>query len=278
MSNIVLGTCSWNYSSWVGLVYKEKRLSPADYLKEYAKKFGTAEIDSWFYRIPSRQQVLSYARNAPDDFSFTCKITRDITMPFLRGETDIKNPKFLDPEFFKAFCDAISFLIDRIELIIFEFEYLNKAKMMSVFEFIDRFGDFKNKIGNELPVGIETRNSNYLTREYFEFLYSSRISHVFCEKQYMPHVFDVYSEYKDLISGKSVIRLLGEDRAEIERKSGKKWDRIVKEVPTKDKIVSMSLDMKNRVIINVNNHYEGSAPLTIDCLKKMFKDRGVTVS
>ena len=45
-----IGTCSWNYDSWIGLVYDRKAPYSAAYLNEYARKYPTVEVDSWFYR------------------------------------------------------------------------------------------------------------------------------------------------------------------------------------------------------------------------------------
>jgi uncharacterized protein YecE (DUF72 family) len=53
-----IGTSSWNYDSWEGLVYS--RGSDRSYLEQYAEVFDTAEIDRWFcvrYRR-DRQVVL----------------------------------------------------------------------------------------------------------------------------------------------------------------------------------------------------------------------------
>lgn len=39
-----------------------------------------------------------------------------------------------------------------------------------------------------------------------------RLMHVYSEKQYMPHVYDVYAQHAYLAEGGSVVRLLGGDR------------------------------------------------------------------
>jgi len=44
--SLKIGTCSWNYPSWVGPVYSAQSLNAAGYLPEYSKRFGTAEVDS----------------------------------------------------------------------------------------------------------------------------------------------------------------------------------------------------------------------------------------
>ncbi len=46
MSQLRIGTCSWKYDSWRGLVYSNE--PKINYLKEYSKHFNTVEIDQWF--------------------------------------------------------------------------------------------------------------------------------------------------------------------------------------------------------------------------------------
>ena len=47
MSNRVkIGTCSWKYPSWKGILYSER--VGKNYLSEYARHYDTVEIDQWF--------------------------------------------------------------------------------------------------------------------------------------------------------------------------------------------------------------------------------------
>ncbi len=47
-----LGTCSWKYDSWKGLVYeKGKTYRPDDYLPDYAKRLDSVEVDQWFWSL-----------------------------------------------------------------------------------------------------------------------------------------------------------------------------------------------------------------------------------
>lgn len=62
-----------------------------------------------------------------------------------------------------------------------------------------------------------------------------------------------------------MIRLLGGDRAEIEKATNEQWNQIVDEKKDKDRIADMTQEIafdKGKVIINLKNHHEGSAPLT----------------
>ena len=73
---ILLGTSGWSYREWEGIFYQkgEKRK-----LRSYASVFKTAEIDSTFYRIPTKGTVMGWLRYTPSDFVFTAKIPKVVT-------------------------------------------------------------------------------------------------------------------------------------------------------------------------------------------------------
>jgi uncharacterized protein YecE (DUF72 family) len=276
MSSVKIGTCSWNYESWVGLVYSRPTSTAAGYLPEYSKRFRTAEVDSWFYRLPQRQDVSDYLGAVDEGFSFTVKVTEDISLTHTRNRGSkelIPNASFLSPDLFTEYLRRIEPMMPQIDAVMLEFEYLNKEKMKSVEDFMKAIDSFMPSVPPAVPIAIETRNKNYLVAEYFQFLNAKGIIHVFSEKLYMPHVYEVYEKFGDSIEGTSVIRLLGGDRAEIENATGKQWNKIVDEKPDKARIAAMSKDLRYRggkVIININNHYEGSAPITATFFETLF--------
>jgi uncharacterized protein YecE (DUF72 family) len=269
-----IGTCSWNYPSWVGLVYSAPSPNAAGYLPEYSKRFRTAEIDSWFYRLPERHDVLDYLGSVDEGFSFTVKVTEDISLTHKRNrglKELIPNPSFLSPELFAKYIERIEPMMPQVDAVMLEFEYLNKDKMKDVGAFMKAIDTFMPTVPSGVPLAIETRNKNYLTKEYFQFLKEKKLIHVFSEKQYLLHIYEIYDEFGEYIEGTSVIRLLGGDRAEIEKKTEEQWNRIVDEKPDKDRIVEMSKTISykgGKIIININNHYEGSAPITAAFFEK----------
>lgn len=270
--DLKIGTCSWNYDSWVGLVYTKPARTAAAYLEEYSRVFRTAEIDSWFYAIPRRSQVESYRAAVPEDFRFTCKVTRSITRPVIDGKP---NETFLSHDVMEEFLDSIEPLIPRLYAVMFEFEYLNKQKMPSLEAFIDRFGSFATMLPGGIPYAVETRNGNYLKTGYFEFLSEAGLMHVFSDKQYMPPIYEVFDRFSGTFEAGTVIRLLGGDRKKIEDETGEDWSRIVSPRDDLDMVVDMIRKLKEitSVTVNVNNHYEGSAPLTIDRLSRLYEAR-----
>jgi uncharacterized protein YecE (DUF72 family) len=259
-----IGTCSWNYDSWVGLVYSKKLQHAHEYLFEYSKKYNTVEIDSWFYKVPDIEEINNYFSIVPDSFTFSCKAPQSLTQVFHFG-TQEYNTNFLSPSLFTDFYNRIEPYKKQIDCIILEFEYMNKQKMASYSTFCEKLHLFFEKIPHDIPIAIECRNSNYMKKEYFDFLSESKVSHVFSEKLYMPPITELMYNFNNFLTEKIIIRLLGGDRKEIESKTKEKWNSIVdkKDLLPIVKRVKTFIDLKHPVTLNINNHYEGSAPLTI---------------
>lgn len=282
LSNIEFGTCSWNYDSWIGLVYSKKAPYSAAYLKEYSMKYNTVEVDSWFYKIPTTEDAFEYKSLVPESFSFACKLPEMISLTHERNRDKAKplvpNETFLSPDLYTQYLTAISELKSRVFMLELEFEYLNRDKMASLSEFMKSIDGFTNAlekqgIRNDLPLGIESRNSNYLKREYFQFLKDHAISHVFSEKQYLQHIYELFDQFGDLFGERIPIRLLGGDRKEIETLTNGNWNEIVDPKPELPEIAAMLKTMGKEsklVKVYVNNHFEGSAPKTIERIQALF--------
>ena len=71
-----IGTCSWKYDSWKGLIYPD--FGEFNFLEEYSKHYYTVEIDQWFWSLnkdkaylPKPNTVEEYNEVTPKDFKFT---------------------------------------------------------------------------------------------------------------------------------------------------------------------------------------------------------------
>ncbi len=286
MSKLYIGTCSWKYDSWRGIIYSDKK--EINYLNEYSKLYNTVEVDQWFWSLfpgkklvlPNSKAALEYVRSVPKDFTFTIKVPNSLTLThyYSKGNSGemIKNPYFLSIELFEQFIESISVIIDQTACLMFQFEYLNKSKMSSLSEFQGIFREFIESVRFDIPkIGIEIRNPNYLTESYFKFLNSLDLAHVFLEGYYMPSVVTSYQRFNAFIKNFTVIRLHGSDRGGIEKISEGNWNKIYL---NKDKdlkpIAEMITELQSKnvdIYLNVNNHYEGSAPLTIKKIKNLLQ-------
>ncbi len=286
MSTIRFGTCSWKYESWKGIIYPESE--EFNYLKEYSNHYNTVEIDQWFWSLyapskvvlPQTETVIEYKNSVPKDFLFTIKVPNSITLTHFyrknKSEELIKNPYFLSLDIYSKFLDSIEPLKENVGCLIFQFEYLNKGKIASQKMFEDLIYDFISKISNSgFPIGIEIRNPNYLNKNYFKFLEKLKIIPIMIEGYYMPSVVETCSKFLMDFKGGIVFRLHGPDRSGIEKMSNKNWNQIyidrIEELEKLSNLFNNLLTREVDLFVNVNNHFEGSAPLTIKKLKNLMK-------
>jgi uncharacterized protein YecE (DUF72 family) len=278
-----IGTSSWKYDSWEGLVYEPD--SRSGYLEQYARRYDTVEIDQWFWRLPEPATAAEYARSVPETFRFTIKVPNLITLthPYVKRKGDplVPNPTFLSTELYAEFLESIRPLFGRIGALIFQFEYLNRQKMPSEAKFLEHLEAFFDKLPPGGPPGVlEPRNPRWLDAAYFAFLRRRGLGHCFLQGYYMPPIAALYAQQGAQLAGPApvVVRLHGPDRAGMEKASGGRWDRIVQ---ARDEELEGVVDMIAKLLangfevyLNVNNHYEGSAPLTIEKLRRRLRDRG----
>jgi len=276
-NNLFIGTCSWKYEDWIGIVYTTDN---KNYLEEYSKKYNSVEIDQWFWSLfqnhivlPKNETVKEYANSVGDQFKFTVKVPNSITLTHYY-KTNIENKNFLNPELMIKFIENISLLRDKIGTLMMQFEYLSKSKMESLDKFIDLLQIFFNKLPKNINYAVEIRNPNYINKKYFEFLNSAKIGNVFIQGYYMPPIWEIFDRFKDLLNNHIVIRLLGDDRNGIEKITNGKWNSIVvnrdNEILRVKEIIK-SLKIKQvPIFLNINNHYEGCAPKTIEKIVKLL--------
>ena len=271
-----IGTCSWKFPSWRGIVYSD---SPENYLGEYAQKFACVEIDQWFWSLfgtdkvvlPQPKVVAEYAASVPEGFRFGVKLPNALTLTHLhqtvKTEPLVPNPHFLSVELLHSFLDRLTPLREKLGPMMLQFGYLNKQMIASESQFLERFEAFVR----QLPAGytwcVETRNPNYLNGQYFTFLLEHGLAHVFEQGYYMPPVSGVYEKYADQLGETVVLRLHGADRQEIEKKTGKDWSTISEpHDPELNDLAVVLKDLQKRKKMTwafVNNHFEGCAPKTI---------------
>ena len=288
MAALRIGTCSWKYDSLRGIVYTDK--SKINYLEEYSTRYDTVEIDQWFWslfddiiKLPEKPDVREYNDSVPENFRFTIKVPNSITLTHYYPQKSTlagkPNPYFLNPYLFQQFLLTLEPMRNKIGVIMFQFEYLNKQKMNSETEFIERLERFIETIDRNYNYSIELRNPNYLNRYYFDFLARYKLSHVLLSGYFMPSIKEVFYKFKDQFGSPVIVRLHGPDRKRIEQLTGKDWSKIV--LPKDDKIkhlpliINYFLEKEVDVYVNVNNHFEGSAPLTIEKINKLINPEPV---
>jgi Protein of unknown function DUF72 len=69
---IRVGTSGWSYPSWRPGFYPEG-MKPEEFLRFYAERFDTVELNSTGYRLPSADQFRRWADTVPDSFELAPK-------------------------------------------------------------------------------------------------------------------------------------------------------------------------------------------------------------
>jgi hypothetical protein len=72
-SRVYVGTSGWSYPSWRPRFYPEGA-KPDEFLRLYAERFDTVELNTTGYRLPSEDQFRRWADAVPDGFRFAVKM------------------------------------------------------------------------------------------------------------------------------------------------------------------------------------------------------------
>ena len=157
MEAVRIGCSGWAYKEWRGSFYPEK-LPQRSWLEHYASVFGTVEVNSTFYNLPSEKTVATWLEQTPPDFRFTVKASRYIT--------HIK--RLNSPEkYVERFLAAIEPLrkADRLEAVLWQ--------LPPSFKRNDERLDAALTVINERAPGrhaVELRNETWFTEDAYELL------------------------------------------------------------------------------------------------------------
>ncbi len=148
-----IGTSGWHYKHWRGSFFPEK-LPTSKWLRWYAERFDTVEINNSFYRLPQATAIKTWCQETPSDFCFAVKASRYIT----------HNKKLKDPEgSFEKFFAVMGKLERRLGPILFQLPPSWKINL-------DRLEEFLSGLPRELRYVFEFRNPTWNVSEVYEIL------------------------------------------------------------------------------------------------------------
>ena len=202
---VLVGTSSWKYPGWLGMVYDEARYLwrgkfaksrfEKDCLAEYAQLFKTVCVDAAYYTFPSRESLEALASQVPADFQFAFKVTDEITvkrfpdLPRFAQRAGTPNPNFLNGDIFQdQFLEPCQSIRSHVGLLIFEFSRFHIGDFQHGRDFVSALDAFLDKLPKGWPYGIEMRNQRWLRPEYFACLARHKVTHVFNSWTEMPTV------------------------------------------------------------------------------------------
>jgi uncharacterized protein YecE (DUF72 family) len=288
---VFIGTSSWKYPGWRGMLYDDARYVwrgkfaesrfEKNCLTEYAEVFKTVCVDAAYYAFPSEKYLVGLASQVPPDFQFAFKVTDEITLkkfsnlPRFGIRAGTPNEHFLDADAFeRRFLKPCEAIRPHVGLLMFEFSRFHSTDFEHGRDFVAALDAFLAKLPKGWPYGIELRNKHWLKPEYFECLARHRVAHVFNSWTDMPPIgeqmeLDGSRPNPDLVAARFLL------------KPGRKYEEAVKafepyeqtkeinEVARKTGaalIKDGKKHPKRKTFIFVNNRLEGNALRTIEAM------------
>jgi len=272
-SLIRFGTSSFSSKDWVGPFYP-RGTKPADFLREYATRFDTVEIDATYYAVPAARVVEGWARKTPPGFLIAAKFPRDIVHA---GEGRTPDPgRVLDPDatypIRDAFLEAMQHLGPRLGPLVIQFPFFHSGLFPAAGPFLQRLDRFLGDLPRGFTFAVEVRNPDWVGKPLADLCQKHGVSLVLVDQAWMPHGDEVERRLDPVTGRLCYVRLLG-DREEIERIT-KAWGAEV--IDRGDRLrrwaefLVRMLEREVPTVVYVNNHYAGHAPATAARLQALF--------
>jgi uncharacterized protein YecE (DUF72 family) len=284
---IRLGTSSWFFPGWRGLVYEgvhpQTALSKKG-LAAYAQipLLATVSLDRTFYAPLTTIEYARYASQVPEHFSFVVKAPALVCDAVVRDETGrgkVPNPHFLDPAI-----AAREFVVPCLEglgakagPLVFQISPLPRGLVDEAPLLIERLAAFfaalPKELGKRRPLyALELRNAELLTPRLMRMLHEVGARYCVGLHDRMPEVERQETALQALdgdVPGDLVVRwnLHRGFLYQAAKQRYEPFDKIVDEdVETRRILACMAakaFKAKRKVWITANNKAEGSAPLSI---------------
>ncbi len=274
-----LGTSSWAFPGWAGIVYGESLPEPV-LLREGLRAYSAhpiltcAGIDRTFYAPVSATELARYAAQVPDSFRFVVKAPALVTDAFIRGEHGKPaggNPRFLDAAFAAAHFVApcVEGLGAKAGPLVFQFSPLGRSIVRDPARFAARLHRFLDALPAGPLYAVELRDSGLLGAPLAAALGATRTRYCFGVHARMPGIAAQAAALPGLVPGPLVARwnLHAGYGYEAAKTHYAPFDRLMDEDPaTRGALAARcreALAAGHSAFVIANNKAEGSAPLTL---------------
>jgi uncharacterized protein YecE (DUF72 family) len=286
-TDIRLGTSSWFFPGWRGLVYDDVHPQTAlsrNGLAAYAQipMLRTVSLDRTFYAPITTVDYARYATQVPDHFSFVVKapaLVCDAVMRDEQGRGKVPNPHFLDPaiatrEFVVPCLEGLG---AKAGPLVFQVSPLPRSLVEEAAIVIERLAAFfaalPKDLGRQRPLyALELRNAEMLTPRLVRMLGEQGVRYCVGLHDRMPEVERQEKALEVLDGGTPgdlVVRwnLHRGFLYQAAKQRYEPFDRLVDEDPESRRILALlaarAFKAGRQVWITANNKAEGSAPLSL---------------
>lgn len=284
-----LGTSSWSFPGWLGIVYGEagdaNRLA-RDGLAAYSAHplLRCVSLDRTYYAPMDAAGLAAYAAQVPADFRFMVKAPSACTTPLLRGADGRPaggNPRYLDPAFATEVfvLPTLAGLGDNCGPIVFQFPPQGHAIVREPARFAEKLFAFLGGLPAGPTYAVELRDADLLSRRYVQALRATRVRHCLSVHPRASTLEDQREALRVLEPGPLVVRwnLNPIHQYQEAKERYAPFDRLMEEDPQSRSVLADAcadaLAANRPVFLVANNKAEGSAPLTIARLAREIDAR-----
>jgi uncharacterized protein YecE (DUF72 family) len=282
-----LGTSSWNFPGWKGLVWQaehaESQLSRHG-LAAYASHpvLRSVSLDRSFYRPLSSSQYAAYAAQVPAHFRFVVKAPSLVTDAQVRGSDGRgmqANPAFLDPQLAASefVQPALEGLGPKLGALVFQISPLPGSWLGRTPELLRRLGEMLAALppltaAPDAVVAVEVRDPLLLTPEFAQVLRAGGATYCLGLHAKMPPIEAQLPLLRALWPGPLVCRWNlhrrhGAYGYEDAKAQYEPFDRLVDPDPDTRQVLARVIAATTAAgfhsFVTINNKAEGSAPLSV---------------
>ena len=291
-TSIRIGTSSWSFPSWQGLVYAQEASETVlarQGLHAYARHpvFRAVGLDRTYYRPMHAVGLAELASQTPAHFRFLVKAHAVLTVPpgvRTRGEDAAPTGSqggFLDASWARdqVIGPALEGLGSRLGVVLFQFPPMDASARRALGHeagFLDRLEKFVRACsegwpgGAVPPLAIEVRNTELFGPAYATLLHALGVAHGYTGHPTMPTLREQREVMGSLGPPAAPVTLRWllhpAQRYEAAKARYFPFQRIVDpDVPARDDILALvreALAVQRDMVIIINNKAEGSAPLS----------------
>ena len=289
-----LGTSSWAFPGWAGLVYARRetttRLSRHG-LTAYAAHplLRAVGVDRTFYAPIAASDFAEYAAAVPEGFRFLVKAHADLTTPGGlhrpaggRGRGAPSADRFLDAAYATdaVVGPAVEGLGDRLGVLLFQFPPL-RLPPRELAALPERMGAFLQALPAGVPYAVEVRNAALLGVPWASALREGGATHCYTVHPQMPGVLAQREQLGPAVeeAGPVAVRwmLRPDQQYQAAKEAWAPFDELVAPDLTSRAEVAALLQLlttaQRRTIVIANNKAEGSAPRTLTELARQLVGR-----
>ncbi|WP_293392389.1 DUF72 domain-containing protein [Nevskia sp.] len=290
-----LGTSSWTYPGWTGLVwaedYPDAKLSKEG-LRAYSQHplMRAVSVDRAFYRPLTVSQYTAYALQVSDDFRFVIKAPSLVSDALVRDETGrgmTMNRNFLDPELaVREFVEpALAGLGHKLGALVFQLSPLPEAWLKRLDRVLDQLAAMLAALPSLLPaaadavVAVEVRDPLFLQPPHAarlaNLLRDAGATYCLGLHAKMPPIAEQLPMLRalwprPLVCRWNLHRMHGAFGYEEAKQLYAPYDKLVDPDPeTRSalvKVIAATTAAGHKAYVTISNKAEGSAPLTVEAL------------